>query len=194
MNGILEPSSGDEPAGRPGRALQRPPADHDLPEPQADVAGFCAFYRMEVPRLVTFLVWSGARLADAADIAQDTMVDAFRQWSTLETPRAWVRRVASRKYARRIAHVETPVDQVDGKPLLSCEVDATEWEQNQEILYFLGTLPLRQRQVMAWTFDGYTASEIAAELHMTSGAVRSSLKLARRALTAKLRQKGEGPR
>src|SRR6185437_14496095 len=40
-------------------------------------AAFSAFYREFVPTLVASLTWHGARLADAADAAQDTMSKAY---------------------------------------------------------------------------------------------------------------------
>ncbi|MFG2074585.1 sigma-70 family RNA polymerase sigma factor, partial [Nonomuraea maritima] len=66
----------------------------------------------------------------------------------------------------------------------------------KDLLQILTSLPIRQRQILAWTFAGYTPSEIADQLQMTPEAVRSSLKKARRAAsrhpgTAIYRQ-GEG--
>ena len=54
----------------------------------------------------------------------------------------------------------------------------------------LDLLPLRQRQVMAWTLDGYTPAQIADELQITAEAARSSLKKARRTLATYLREEG----
>lgn len=66
----------------------------------------------------------------------------------------------------------------------------TEWEQRHEVLRVLDLLPLRQRQVMAWTLDGYPPAQIADELGITAEAVRSSLRKARRTLAAYLRAEG----
>ena len=69
----------------------------------------------------------------------------------------------------------------------------TDWEafeQRHEILRVLERLPLRQRQVMTWTYDGCTPTEIAEALTMTPEAVRSSLKKARTNL--KMFLTGEG--
>jgi RNA polymerase sigma-70 factor (ECF subfamily) len=60
--------------------------------------------------------------------------------------------------------------------------DVVAWEQNHDVLRMLDRLPARQRQVLAWTVDGYAPAEIAAELQMTPEAVRASLLKARRAL------------
>src|SRR5690242_17419902 len=90
----------DEPSARaaPGRA----PVGE-----AADVAEFTAFYRAFMPRLVAFLRYQGAPLPDAADLAQEAMTAAFAQWPAIVTPQAWVKRVASRMWGRRLASVET---------------------------------------------------------------------------------------
>jgi RNA polymerase sigma-70 factor (ECF subfamily) len=172
---------------------RRPAADTDISQGQAThpserVAAFSAFYREFVPTLVAFLVWQGARLPDAADIAQETMTRAYRDWEHIETPSGWARRVASREYARRIASIaEDPVSEMpDTNPLLRPGADVAAFEQRHEVLRLLALLPPRQRQVMAWTYDGYTPMEIAEELKIEPEAVRSSLRKARRTLARHL--------
>ena len=144
-----------------------------------------------VKALVNFLLWMGAGLADATDIAQETMIEAYRNWPSIQQPRAWTRRVASRQYGRRRYGQEMATDPEDLSPLLRAPADIAAWEQRHEVLRLLATLPWRQRQVMAWTFDGYQSPEIADELKITPEAVRASLKLARRALAEGLGQAGE---
>lgn len=163
------------------------------PAPTVDAA-FSAFYRRFVPTLVGFLVWQGARLPDAADLAQVTMSEAYRYWSTIREPEAWVRRVASRALARHIARVE-PEDPAGEIPehssLLRSLTNVTAWEQQHEVLRLLDLLPPRQRQVMAWTLEGYTPTEIAQELKIESAAVRSSLSKARKMLAQHLSATGD---
>ncbi|MFV2018936.1 RNA polymerase sigma factor, partial [Micromonospora sp. LOL_023] len=77
------------------------PTRHDLDTPPVDVAAYSAFYRAEIKALVNFLLWMGAGLADATDIAQETMIEAYQSWPSIRHPRAWIRRVASRQYGRR---------------------------------------------------------------------------------------------
>ena len=154
---------------------------------------FAAFYREAVPKLVLFLRWQGVPLTDAADIAQETMILAYRDWPKLEHPAAWTRRVASRTWARRLAHnLEDPTldDQAEGPTLLTV-TDTEAWEQRHDVLRVLDQLPPRQRQVLAWTLDGYAPAEIASQLNMSPEAVRSSLKKARRTVAAYLRTQEE---
>lgn len=146
-------------------------------------AEFSAFYRANIRQLVGFLINQGAAVPIAADIAQDTMVKAFQRWNDLLAPRAWTRTVASREFARRIASVEEDlVEQIPEPTSLLAGSDAiAEWEYRYDLLPLLRMLPPRQRQVLAWTLDGYTPDDIAQQLRITSEAVRSNLWKARRA-------------
>lgn len=172
---------------------QRRPDATQRPAERVDEAAFSAFYREFTPTLVAWLIWQGARLPVAADVAQETMIKAYQNWSTINQPAAWARRVASRALASHIARIEEdPVDDVgEHSALLPSLTNVAEWEQRHEVLQRLDLLPFRQRQVMAWTLDGYTPAEIAVELRITAEAVRSSLKKARRTLAAYLRAEGD---
>ncbi|MGW0640200.1 RNA polymerase sigma factor [Nocardia salmonicida] len=90
-------------------------ADFRPPPPRADTSQtaeylqreeFSAFYRANVAKLVGFLVTQGARTADAADIAQETMIKLWKSWSTIDSPMAWARVVAGRELVRRLGAVE----------------------------------------------------------------------------------------
>ncbi|MFC9329550.1 sigma-70 family RNA polymerase sigma factor [Kitasatospora sp. NPDC057015] len=149
---------------------------------------FAYFYRTCIRRLVAFLMWQGASAALAADLAQDTMLQAYERWDRIQLPEAWSRRVASRKLVRAFSQVEESTDELALEPtsLLPSPGEAAEWEQRQEILRLLQDLPSRQRQVMAWTLDGYSPAEIAAELGLKSAAVRASLFKARMAVSSRM--------
>lgn len=190
MNHVLEPP--DEPRRSLPATAPVVPAHHRPGTPPVEVDAFSAFYRTEVKPLVNFLLWMGAGLADATDIAQESMIEAYRNWPSIQQPRAWTRRVASRLYGRRRYGHETVTEPAGLGPLLrDAPADIAAWEQRHEVLRLLATLPWRQRQVMAWTYDGYQSPEIAAELNITPAAVRASLVLARRALAEGLGQAGE---
>ncbi|MEU8786104.1 sigma-70 family RNA polymerase sigma factor [Streptomyces sp. NPDC048637] len=154
---------------------------------------FSDFYRSNIRKLVGFLVNHGAGVTVAADLAQDTMFKAYRRWSEIKQPLAWVHTVASRALVRKIADVqEEPVEQVPEPTSLLPRPDAvTEWEVRHDTLGMLSGLPPRQRQVLAWTLSGYTPSEIAQQLHLSSDAVRASLKKARRTVTVYIKEREE---
>ncbi|NMO53422.1 sigma-70 family RNA polymerase sigma factor [Actinoplanes sp. TBRC 11911] len=145
---------------------------------------FELFYLRELPRLVAFLATHGARVSMATDVAQETMMQAYRRWDDLEKPRAWIRTVASRTWWRQEQQQrqEIPHDQCpDSHTLLDVDA-ATEIESRHEVLSILKTLPIQQRQVMAWFYDGYQPNEIAAVLGKPVTTVRSLLRHARAAL------------
>jgi RNA polymerase sigma-70 factor (ECF subfamily) len=145
---------------------------------------FARFYRETAPALVRFLVLQGARAADAADIAQDTLISAYTHWHKITTnPRAWSFRTASRGWIRHAvdtSHEELAADPPHS-PLLGA-IPTDGWHLRHELITALAALPERQRQIMAWTLSGYTPTEIAEELRLTSDQVRANLRLARHAL------------
>ncbi len=113
---------------------------------------------------------------------------AYQHWINIRHPERWVRRVASRMLVRRLARVEeVPVDRLPDDTLqLQRQIDMAASEQQHDVLRLLAVLPLRQRQVMAWTFDGYSPSEIADELQVTPSTVRTLLHRARETLASHL--------
>ncbi|RSM69243.1 hypothetical protein DMH04_46250 [Kibdelosporangium aridum] len=76
-------------------------ADEAIPD-SARSGEFELFYRGTVQQLVRFLMLQGASLADARDIAQDTLSSAYERWHKLDNPRAWSYRVASRAFIRKV--------------------------------------------------------------------------------------------
>jgi RNA polymerase sigma factor (sigma-70 family) len=144
---------------------------------------FSCFYRATIRSLVGFLLIQGASLPIAAEIAQEAMIKAYQRWNTVTHPKAWVYTVAGRALVRQVADIrEDPCEQTpEPTSLLPAPDMAAEWEVRQDLLRILPSLPIRQRQVLAWTFAGYTPSEIAQQLRVTPDAVRASLKKARRA-------------
>ncbi|GGM69287.1 RNA polymerase [Lentzea pudingi] len=143
---------------------------------------FADFYRAQFKPLTAFVLMHGATLAEAADIVQDAMIEAYRSWDHIDHPRAWAYRVTSRSFGRRRFAEDLVADPPEPAPPL-CGTDIENWEQQHDILVVLAELPLRQRQVMAWTLSGFQPAEIAGELGIAAEAVRSSLLKARRALS-----------
>ncbi|MGX7828276.1 RNA polymerase sigma factor [Actinokineospora sp. 24-640] len=180
----------------PEPPVQAPPLGQDrlgAPDREHD-APFSTFYRDYTPSLVRFLRWQGVPLGEATDIAQETMTQLYRHWPTVTNKTAWARTVASRRWARRIAdtHREQPVNGDDLDTLAAASLISTEqilaYEQRHHALRLLNTLPPRQRQVLAWTLDGHTPTEIAEELQITSDAVRANLHKARRTIAQHVRK------
>ncbi|WP_326733293.1 RNA polymerase sigma factor [Streptomyces sp. NBC_01022] len=165
-------------------------------ESSGEEEAFAAFYRSFLPTLVGFLIWQGAGASLAADLAQESMIKAWRGWSTIRSPRAWVRRVSSRELVRHYSRVEedpvNPVpDGANANALISRPQELAEWENGQEILGLLESLPPRQRQVLAWSVDGYSPSEIAEELGIDPATVRANLMKARHSVASRMKARRE---
>jgi RNA polymerase sigma factor (sigma-70 family) len=148
---------------------------------------FNQFYRLFTPRLVRFLMWHGASLHLSADVAQEAMRRAYDNWETIKRPEAWVRVVAGRELVRHQIdqRLETPVGHIPETPVLLADPDAVS-EEFESVLKLLRDLPIRQRQVMAWTYDGFSIQEISEILKISEEAVRGSLYKARKSLAFRL--------
>jgi RNA polymerase sigma-70 factor (ECF subfamily) len=203
---MMEPGDDLPTAGSPSFGFDDP-GSQQVAEPAVrirwtseQVAAFGAFYRTDVARLVAFLRWQGASLSEAADAAQEAMTKAYERWDTLARPGAWVRTVATKEFIRRRTRSRedpvTSLPEAHSSLLRDGDVVAqkvTEQGEELRVLQLLDRLPARQRQVMAWTYDGYAPKEIASQLGTTSDAVRSNLHLARRCLTELLGSDVVGP-
>ncbi|MGW2787032.1 RNA polymerase sigma factor [Streptomyces populi] len=175
---------------RPAVAPEPPGQRHPVREPKD--ADFAAFYRENIRPLTGFLINHGASVQSAADIAQEVMTDAYRNWERITHPKAWVHKAASRALVRSIASVEEPVDDVPEPTSLVPRPDAiAEWEAQHDALPLLRSLPMKQRQVLAWTLAGFTPTDIADHLGLPAENVRANLKKARRAAAAYLKAREE---
>jgi RNA polymerase sigma factor (sigma-70 family) len=193
--GAEEP--GASAGGQPHRATPAAPAGPVIPvDSQAELgrvaAEFTVFYRDYLPRLVRFLAIDGAPVTLAAELAQEAMLELWRAWDTVQSPRAWTRTVASRAWIRyRIQLPELPADLPEPGPVVSAE-DATAVEVRHDLLRLLRLLTPRERQIMARTYDGDTPAEIAAELQIAEATVRSTQRNARRKMSAHRHGRQEG--
>jgi RNA polymerase sigma factor (sigma-70 family) len=135
--------------------------------------------------LVRFVRSLGADPELAADIAQTAFERAFGMWDTIEHPRSWLRRVAQRELAE-VARKARREKLTDSPPERSGAVSAAMAvelrAQSRDVLAVLAALPDKQRQVMAWSYDGFSAGEIARELGDSPEAVRQSRAKARKKL------------
>jgi RNA polymerase sigma-70 factor (ECF subfamily) len=147
---------------------------------------FSRCYREQWPELVRFVMRLGADHETAADIAQHTFIEAYRWWPKIKNARPWLRKVASREYSHHMASHGglCPFGSELTHGLFTAPLHLR--EEERMVLDALRRLPDRQREVMAWTFDGYSPREIASTLDIPAGAVRVNLWKARNALKADL--------
>jgi len=125
----------------------------------------------------------------ARDVTQETFLRAYRQWSqlsTLDAPRAWLRRVAVNLVIddhRRRVRERAALERHGAGPSTVTFSDpaATAWWDA------VRRLPGRQRAVVAlYYFDDLSVAEVARVLEFAEGTVKSSLAHARKALAEML--------
>ena len=157
------------------------------------VTDFSACYARELSSLTWFVMSLGADAHRAADVAQSAFAEAFAVWDRIQHPTAWLRRVAGRLYYRYLVTQETSVEDVpDQEGPLSPASTVELHDEARRVLAALADLPPKQRQVMAWTIDGFSPVEIARELDVDPATVRQSLAKARKNLKQQLGIAGGG--
>jgi RNA polymerase sigma-70 factor (ECF subfamily) len=146
---------------------------------------FDDFFRATGPKLVALgYVFTGDRV-QAQDLAQETFLRAWERWDTVslyDDPAAWCRRVLCnlatsewRKATRRQKH--PPLATSTPEP----DIEAI------ELARALDTLPLPQRTAIVLHDAGdLSVAEVARELGVPEGTVRSWLSRGRKALAAEL--------
>jgi RNA polymerase sigma factor (sigma-70 family) len=160
---------------------------------------FNAFYHAERVNLVRFVMFLGADPDTAEDVVQTAFTQAFPVWYTIRFPQAWVRKAAQNVYFMhcRAAARETSLDAALGRADRSTGVSAAlALEQQAHTRQFLATgiagLPPKQRQVMAWTWDGFSDAEIAEQLRDSEATVRKNRSRAMKNLRRLLADEGRG--
>jgi RNA polymerase sigma-70 factor (ECF subfamily) len=149
-----------------------------------DGQGFDDFFRRELRPLVWALMKIGAERFEAEDVAQAAMVEVWRRWDSVASPRAYLRKVAVRAFSEgRRQRREFPAEEAREHSLSSAEkLMSTETERL--VVRLLGRLPPKQRIVMALTCEEFTPAEIAGIIDAPGTTVRAHLREAR----SKMRQ------
>ncbi len=138
------------------------------------------------------------RLAGRADVAeelaQETMLRAWRHRARLREPRAarlWLLRIAGNLWTDQLRRKRFRPQALEAEPPCpgpSPGRAAGERENVQRALAAMDELPPRQRQVMYLaTCEGLSHAEVAEVLGIDEGAVKSNLSLARRELRRRLK-------
>ncbi|MDH6581861.1 RNA polymerase sigma factor (sigma-70 family) [Streptomyces sp. SAI-133] len=148
-------------------------------------------YQEDQPYLIRFLLRHGATFPEAEDAVHSAFVELMRTRQPVRTPRAWLRTVALRSFLRQIVP-EDPEQDLAARlaetsadwhtPLQAAELG----EQHRQVLQVLVQLPFKQRTVMAWHLDGFSAAEIAEAMGLEKAAVLQNLSRARRTLKQQL--------
>jgi RNA polymerase sigma-70 factor (ECF subfamily) len=145
---------------------------------------FAAFYTASYQRLLGQLFALTGDLAEAENLLQEAYARAFARWAQVRAydyPEAWVRRVAlnlAAVAARRLRRRAVALWRL-GPPPVVPELSPEQLDLHRA----LGTLPLGQRQVIVLHhLVGLPVEEVARELRVPAGTVKSRLARGRGAL------------
>ena len=154
----------------------------DVDERRPAPAAIEDLFRQEFPRLVRALALVDGPEA-AADAVQEAFIAADCRWRRvrqLDDPAGWVRRVAlnrllnGRRNARRRAELLASV-----RPVAVDDLDPLDLD----LLAAIRALPTQQRLVICLHhLGGYRVDDVAADLGIAPGTVKSHLHDARRSL------------
>lgn len=153
-----------------------------------DDDGFDAFFRAQHPKVLAMAIALTGVREVAVDIAQEAMSRALRDWATvreLDAPQAWVRRVTTNlvndwhrgnarfaRYAPRL---------VDDRPTVLVD------PESERFWSAVRALPDVQRSVIAlYYLEDRSVADVAEQLEIPVGTVKSSLSKARAALASVL--------
>ncbi|WP_326561928.1 SigE family RNA polymerase sigma factor [Micromonospora sp. NBC_01796] len=154
-----------------------------------DPQSFDEFYRGSALRTLRYAVAIVRDRAEAQDAVQEAYTRAWQRWETLAShpyPEAWVRltvtRLATDRW-RRLTGLWAAIARTDR----STGIAAPPSENTVLLVTALRQLPARQRQVLALHYlVDLTVDEIAAEVGIASGTVKSLLSRGRDRLAAQL--------
>lgn len=161
-------------------ALDAPPV-----RPDGELA---AFYAASWPRIVSALTLAAGSRADAEECVQEAFVRLVPRWATVRTfddPEAWVRKVAFRLSASRWRRMKAGAAAVvRSGPARSVEPPGL---ASVVVAEALAGMPLAQRQVLVLHHVlGLPLQQIADEIEVPVGTVKSRLSRARAAAAATL--------
>jgi RNA polymerase sigma-70 factor (ECF subfamily) len=158
------------------------------PSPEAE---FDAFFRVHVSRLIGQAFVFTGDLAQAQDLAHEALARAWERWSEVrlldDTP-AWTRKVLYNLAVSewRRAKVRSG-DGITPAPMEGPDVEA------MALAEALRALPEGQRHaIVLHDAAGVTVPEIARELNVPEGTIRSWLSRGRASLASQLRTDDEG--
>lgn len=147
-------------------------------------AEFDEFCSEVVKILVDYLIRIGASKPDAEQYAQEILASSYLRWDRIADPWSWVFQEAARMVdPGRIAKGSNDID-----PPLGCgDLERSRFPVGVEVSHLSslslkeslnrvgGSIPDRQRQVLARILSGYTPAEAARDLEVPVNSVRSAL-------------------
>ncbi|MFJ9121276.1 RNA polymerase sigma factor [Streptomyces sp. NPDC102394] len=170
---------------------RRKPKKTIQPLTDSEQKKYDAFFRSDFNNLIRHVILLGGTPEEAKDAAQAALIDLLQNWHTVQAPRPWCRKAAAHHFLRsdikenkaeRLARADF-LARRGSDPYSLCSPHE-EWEF---VLDFVENhLSGAQRQVMAWSIDGFGPQEIAKQLGVPPATVRSNLRHARKKLASAL--------
>lgn len=156
----------------------------DVPGSRELEAGFERFFGAYSRKLVGLAYVMTGDLAEAQDLAQETLARVWQRWarvSTYDDPAAFARRVLHNLVIGRWRHRRAAPPQERLRHVPPPDVD------HLDVLEALAALPVEQRAaVVLHDLVGLNAVEIGHEVGARAGTVRQRLRRGRAALSAAL--------
>ena len=147
-------------------------------------------YEVSYSRLVGVVSLAAGSRAEAEECVQEAFIRLLREWPTVsqfDSPEAWTRKVALRLLSNRRRKARNGVNALlrMGPPRSAAAPSG----DLLDVQRALGSLPLGQRQVVVLHYLlGLGVAEVAAELEIAPGTVKSRLSRARVILSPLLRE------
>ena len=176
------------------QTMKREPIDDIAPAPSAHVPSrFEMFYRDEYTSVVALTFARSGSVWAAEDLAQEAFLRAHRDWehvSGLDSPEAWVRRVAMNLTHSRFRRLRS-----EAAAFLRLAGDAQSLEpldpRDEAFWREVRRLPRRQADALTLYYvDDMPVSEIATIMSAADGTVRALLHQGRTRLKRQLAAKG----
>jgi RNA polymerase sigma-70 factor (ECF subfamily) len=149
---------------------------------------FEAFYLAHYGRLVSQLLAMLGDLAEAEDAVQEAFARASVRWrwlSAYDAPDAWVRRVAFNVARNSLRRARSRMRAAERLPRPAAAPAPT--AELLDVLAAMRPLPLRQREALVLHYvAGLPVEEIARQLRVPAGTVKSRLARGRAALARRL--------
>ena len=153
----------------------------------ADRDAFAALFGHFAPRVKSYMLRLGAEPPLAEELAQETLLTVWRKAGAFDrakaAPSTWIftiarnLRIDAARRARRVEPAEDPSDAPDAEPAPDAALAATQSEGRVRLA--LDKLPPEQAEVVRLSFfSDKPHSEIAEELKLPLGTVKSRLRLA----------------
>jgi len=149
---------------------------------------FDEWFRANYRRVLgSVLIVCAGDVPRAEDATNDACIDALEKWATvgaMDSPRAWVTKVAINKAKRSWLRRKRYVDSVNADSLVISSVDG---QPNHELWEAVNKLSLKQRSAIVMRYvDDLSQREIADELGVAPGTVSATLTQARNKLRVEI--------